>query len=60
MSHEPAANRHDRMLHRCCGQSGLLLPVVSLGRWWNFGHDCPLETSRHVPSPADVGGIRRS
>jgi L-glyceraldehyde 3-phosphate reductase len=56
MSYEPAADRYDRMLYRRCGQSGLLLPAVSLGLWWNFGHDRPLETSRAIVRRAfDLG-----
>jgi len=56
MSYEPAADRYDRMLYRRCGQSGLRLPAVSLGLWWNFGHDRPLETSRAIVRRAfDLG-----
>ena len=29
--------RYDRMQYNRCGQSGLLLPAVSLGLWHNFG-----------------------
>jgi len=36
------------MVYNRTGRSGLLLPAVSLGLWWNFGHDRPLETSRAV------------
>ena len=35
----PAPNRYDDMRHRRTGRSGLLLPLVSLGRWHNFGHE---------------------
>jgi L-glyceraldehyde 3-phosphate reductase len=56
MSYEPAADRYDRMLYRRCGQSGLRLPAVSLGLWWNFGHDRPLGTSRAIVRRAfDLG-----
>jgi L-glyceraldehyde 3-phosphate reductase len=41
----PAEDRYERMTHRRTGRSGLLLPAISLGLWWNFGHDRPLETS---------------
>jgi L-glyceraldehyde 3-phosphate reductase len=45
----PAGDRYDgRMPFRRCGRSGLQLPAVSLGLWWNFGHDRPLETSRAI------------
>jgi len=32
----PAENRYDTMSYRNCGKSGLQLPVVSLGGWFNF------------------------
>ena len=37
MTYVPAEDRYDRMLYRRCGRSGLDLPAVSLGLWWNFG-----------------------
>jgi L-glyceraldehyde 3-phosphate reductase len=49
-------DRYDRMLYRRCGRSGLDLPAVSLGLWWNFGHDRPFETSRAIVRRAfDLG-----
>jgi L-glyceraldehyde 3-phosphate reductase len=51
-----AADRYDRMLYRRCGRSGLDLPAVSLGLWWNFGHDRPFEMSRAIVRRAfDLG-----
>ena len=38
MAYKPAADRYDTMKYRRCGQSGLLLPAISLGLWHNFGH----------------------
>ena len=56
VTYAPAADRYDRMLYRRCGRSGLLVPAVSLGLWWNFGGDRPLETSRAVVRRAfDLG-----
>ena len=44
------------MPYRRCGRSGLQLPAISLGLWWNFGHDRPLETSRAIVRRAfDLG-----
>lgn len=37
MTYVPAANRYENMKYNRCGKSGLLLPVVSLGLWHNFG-----------------------
>jgi L-glyceraldehyde 3-phosphate reductase len=51
-----ADDRYDRMLYRRSGRSGLDLPAVSLGLWWNFGHDRPLEASRAIVRRAfDLG-----
>ena len=56
MPYAPADDRYDRMTYRRTGTSGLLLPAISLGFWWNFGHDRPLETSRSIVRRAfDLG-----
>ena len=36
--YKASENRYDDMPYRRCGQSGLLLPAISLGLWHNFGH----------------------
>ncbi len=52
----PAPDRYDRMTYRRCGRSGLELPLLSLGFWWNFGDDRPLGTQRAVVRRAfDLG-----
>jgi L-glyceraldehyde 3-phosphate reductase len=56
MTYLSAADRYDRMQYRRCGRSGLKLPAISLGLWWNFGHDRPLDTSRAIVRRAfDLG-----
>ena len=56
MTYVPADDRYDRMLYRRSGRSGLKLPAISLGLWWNFGHDRPLDTSRVIVRRAfDLG-----
>jgi L-glyceraldehyde 3-phosphate reductase len=56
VTYVPAEDRYDRMLYRRSGRSGLDLPAVSLGLWWNFGHDRPFETSRAIVRRAfDLG-----
>ena len=51
-----ADDRYEWMLYRRAGRSGLLLPAISLGLWWNFGHTRPLETSREIVRRAfDLG-----
>jgi L-glyceraldehyde 3-phosphate reductase len=49
-------SRYDSMVYNRCGRSGLRLPALSLGLWWNFGHVRPLETSRAIVRRAfDLG-----
>ncbi|PCH68593.1 MAG: L-glyceraldehyde 3-phosphate reductase [Bacteroidales bacterium] len=36
--YKASETRYDDMPYRRCGQSGLLLPAISLGLWHNFGH----------------------
>src|SRR5438034_4027331 len=56
MTYAPAPERYDRMVYRRAGASGLFLPAISLGLWWNFGHDRPFETSRAIVRRAfDLG-----
>ena len=56
MTYLPAADRHDRMIYRRCGRSGLMLPAISLGLWHNFGHDTPHDTKRAICRTAlDLG-----
>ncbi len=56
MTYVPASDRYDRMLYRRSGRSGLELPAISLGLWWNFGHDRPFDTSRAIVRRAfDLG-----
>jgi L-glyceraldehyde 3-phosphate reductase len=44
----PAEGRYEAMSYRRCGRSGLQLPLVSLGLWWNFGDDRPLANQRAI------------
>jgi L-glyceraldehyde 3-phosphate reductase len=56
MTYVPAEDRYERMLYRRSGRSGLQLPAISLGLWWNFGHDRRLDTSRAIVRRAfDLG-----
>ena len=56
MTYVPAGERYDRMQYRRTGRSGLLLPAISLGLWWNFGDDAPFERSRAIVRRAfDLG-----
>jgi L-glyceraldehyde 3-phosphate reductase len=44
--YRPNATRYDSMLYRRCGRSGLKLPAISLGLWYNFGGIDPFENGR--------------
>ncbi len=46
MSYLPAETRYDNMRYNRCGRSGLMLPAVTLGLWYNFGGVDPLENAR--------------
>jgi L-glyceraldehyde 3-phosphate reductase len=56
MRYQAAGGRYGEMQYRRSGRSGLLLPMVSLGLWQNFGDDQPLESQRAMLRRAfDVG-----
>ena len=50
-------NRYKKMEYRRCGNSGLMLPAVSLGLWHNFGHIDNLENARNILRLAFDEGI---
>ncbi|MDT5336495.1 MAG: L-glyceraldehyde 3-phosphate reductase [Mycobacterium sp.] len=59
-THEPwvaAKNRYDAMPYRRVGTSGLLLPAISLGLWYNFGDNRPFDGQREVLRYAFDRGI---
>ena len=51
------ANRYKDMQYRRCGNSGVLLPAISLGFWHNFGNVTPEEQSRAIVRAAFDAGI---
>ncbi len=55
----PSPTRYDRSetLYRRCGNSGVLLPKVSLGFWHNFGDVDPYQRSRDITHYAFDHGI---
>ena len=56
MVYQAAENRYDTMTYRRSGHSGLLLPAISLGIWWNFGGVDIIENSRNMLRTAfDLG-----
>jgi len=42
------ADRYQDLDYRRVGRSGLLLPPISLGLWWNFGDNRTFDTQREV------------
>ncbi len=48
MTYLAARNRYAQIPYRRCGQSGIDLPVISLGLWQNFGDDTPISTQRAI------------
>lgn len=52
----PSDKRYDKMKYNRCGRSGLLLPMVSLGFWHNFGSVDNYENMRRMCQTAfDLG-----
>src|SRR5690606_32619644 len=41
-------DRYTRIPYRRCGRSGLLLPMISMGLWHNFGHTDNTEIGRQI------------
>ena len=48
MIYAAAESRYEKMQYCRAGESGLQLPVMSLGLWHNFGEDRPYETAREI------------
>ena len=59
-THRPyvaAEARYDRGDYRRVGESGLYLPPISLGLWWNFGDNVPFDSQRALLRHAFDSGI---
>ena len=50
-------DRYKQMEYRRCGKSGILLPLLSLGLWHNFGDIDDFDTSRQLLRKAFDNGI---
>ncbi len=48
MNYLAAENRYEEMVYNRCGSSGLKLPALSLGLWFNFGGRDPLDNGRAI------------
>lgn len=57
MTYLPDSNRYQKMEYRRCGNSGLMLPALSLGLWHNFGAIDNTENARNILHTAFDNGI---
>lgn len=57
MTYLPDSNRYHKMEYRRCGNSGLMLPALSLGLWHNFGAIDNIENARNILHTAFDNGI---
>ena len=51
------SNRYDKIEYRRCGKSGLMLPIISLGLWHNFGFNDDFTNARNILTTAFDCGI---
>ena len=57
MQYTPSSNRYNEIPYKRCGNSGLLLPAISLGLWQNFGSVDNFENGRSIIRRAFDRGI---
>ena len=57
MNYIPSEDRYEKMQYRRCGNSGVKLPLISLGLWHNFGKIDDLENCRNILHTAFDNGI---
>ena len=57
MTYTASRHRYETMPYRACGNSGLKLPLMSLGLWHNFGDTTALATQRDMLRTAFDHGI---
>ncbi len=57
MEYTPSDNRYENMKYKYCGNSGLMLPIVSLGLWHNFGSVDSFENATDMIKFAFDNGI---
>ena len=58
MKYQPSAERYDKMQYKYCGNSGLLLPRISLGLWHNFGSVDDFGVATDMIKYAFIMGLR--
>lgn len=57
MNYQPDSSRYQKMEYRRCGNSGLVLPALSLGLWHNFGAIDSIDNARNILHTAFDNGI---
>jgi L-glyceraldehyde 3-phosphate reductase len=57
MSYKVKKHRYEQMTYRRCGNSGIKLPMISLGLWHNFGEIDDFENCRKILHTAFDNGI---
>ncbi|MEE3232561.1 MAG: L-glyceraldehyde 3-phosphate reductase [Candidatus Latescibacterota bacterium] len=57
MSYSPNMSRYENIEYKQCGKSGLKLPPISLGLWYNFGHVDVFDNARETIYTAFDNGI---
>ncbi len=57
MDYIASETRYDSMTYRRCGKSGILLPIISLGLWHNFGNITPFGVQQTLLRTAFDHGI---
>ncbi|MEO8819222.1 MAG: L-glyceraldehyde 3-phosphate reductase [Ginsengibacter sp.] len=57
MAYQPDEKRYEKMEYRRCGNSGIKLPLISLGLWHNFGKIDNYENCRDILHAAFDNGI---
>lgn len=57
MNYIPKEDRYEQMQYRRCGNSGIKLPLISLGLWHNFGKIDDFENCRNIMHTAFDNGI---
>ena len=57
MAYQPSSSRYEKMIYNRCGNSGLLLPVLSLGLWQNFGDVDTIANCKNILHTAFDNGI---
>jgi L-glyceraldehyde 3-phosphate reductase len=57
MSYQAAETRYEGMRYNRCGRSGVKLPAISLGLWYNFGGVDPFENARAMVRRAFDCGV---